>query len=94
MPRLRPEEGVVYLVRCNRCQEVIKFRVNLTHDLVAKIYRRGEEGPAFVSTKHVMGNGCFQVIKVQLQFSRARIQTNATIEGGAFTDSDHPPEEI
>lgn len=75
------EEDILYIyVRCGRCQEVIRGRIDLRNEL-----SRSDGG--FVWRKELMGTGknrCFQRIEVILEFDDQRKVTEQRIYGGRF----------
>jgi hypothetical protein len=71
--------GYLVYVRCNRCGEPIKTRIDLRNDLSA-----GDEG-GFVVHKTLVGKGlCFERIQVTLEFGERRNLISEEIEGGEF----------
>jgi hypothetical protein len=57
-------------VRCKRCGEVIRTRINLNNDLSAEY---DGEGTSYVCRKILMGEKrCFQQIEVMLKFDANR----------------------
>ena len=72
----------VFLVKCNRCGEIIEGRVDLDNDLSLK-----DEGEGYIVRKGLMGtNRCFQQIEVELNFDSSRQLQEKTITGGQFSD--------
>ena len=60
------DRGVYYYVRCDRCKEALKFRVDPLWDLGAS------DGGGYVVTKHIMGQKCFKTVEVVLTFDDRR----------------------
>jgi len=72
-------------VKCNRCGEVIRARVDLRNDLSAEYEEGG--GMYYFSRKVLMGQGhCFQRVEVELIFSSDYALVNREITGGQFTE--------
>jgi hypothetical protein len=72
-------------VKCNRCGEVIRTRVNLMNDLSAE-FTAGDQ-PVYFCRKMLMGEGrCFQRVEVELTFDQNRRLVNREISGGQFVD--------
>jgi hypothetical protein len=70
-------------VRCKRCGEVIKTRVDLLNDLSLQ-----DEG-GYVTHKTVVGNQlCFQRIEVTLHFDSQRRLTGEDIAHGEIISAD------
>lgn len=80
-------------VRCNRCDETICARINLSNDLSIK-YDNG--GTKYFCRKTIIGEGhCFQRIEVELTFGKNRNVIHREIQGGQFISKkeylvDHP----
>lgn len=69
-------------VRCHRCGEAIRGRVNLYNDLSAEY--EGGQTTLFVR-KVLTGEGrCFQRVEVELTFDANRKLLNREIQGGLF----------
>jgi len=82
----REEEGDVHweYVRCSRCGEKIRVRVDLRNELTSQF--EGGEGAYYVR-KGVVGSGktrCFQMIEVELFFDPNRRLVSRYISGGEF----------
>jgi hypothetical protein len=86
-------EGVSYWysVKCNRCGEQIRARVDLRNDL-SVFYGDEEEAGAsapqgYYCRKVIIGeNLCFQKIEVELTFDNNRKVIDRKISGGVFVD--------
>jgi hypothetical protein len=73
-----------YTVRCKRCGEEIKARIDLRNDLTID-YDTG--GDSYFCRKVIMGAGyCFQQIEVQMRFNSKRQLSDRQITGGEFLD--------
>jgi len=69
-------------VRCNRCGETIRARVNLYNDLTPN-YEEG--GSTYFCRKVLMGESlCFQRIEVSLTFDQNRKVIDQQATGGKF----------
>ncbi|CAG0966585.1 hypothetical protein ANAEL_00942 [Anaerolineales bacterium] len=72
----------IFSVKCNRCGEVIKGRVDLSNDLSVE-YEKG--GDIFYARKILIGeNRCFQRIEVELKFNTDRKLLEQHVTGGQF----------
>lgn len=71
-------------VRCRRCGEVIKSRIDLSNDLSLK-----EEG-GFIVNKTLIGGSrlCFERIEVSLTFDSNRQLIERDIRGGDFISAE------
>jgi hypothetical protein len=72
------DRGVYYYVRCDRCKEALKFRVDPLWDLGAA------DGGGYVVTKHIIGQKCFKTVEVVLTFDDHRVESERQIYGGTF----------
>lgn len=73
-----------FVVKCNRCGEVIEGRVNLNNDL--SVEYEGDRTVYYVR-KVLMGTGlCFQQIEVELKFDEPRKLIEKHISGGQFVE--------
>jgi hypothetical protein len=74
-------------VKCKRCGEIIRARVNLNNDLSPN-YEEGQTDPTYFCRKVIIGDqGCFQRIEVELSFDAHRQIIERKITGGYFVDS-------
>ena len=72
-------------VKCNRCGEVIRSRVNLYNDLSLE-YDENEKATYFCR-KVLIGEGrCFQRIEVELTYDVNRMLLSREITGGEFVE--------
>jgi hypothetical protein len=70
-----------FSVRCDRCDETIEGKVNLSNDLSLD-----DEG-GYRVRKVLMGGGhCFQQIEVNLKFDASRQLQERQISGGKFVE--------
>ena len=75
-----------FRVKCNRCGEIIKGRVDLDNDLSIE-YEDDRE--VYISHKGLTGSGenhCFQQINVELKFSSTKAVIDEQIQGGTFVE--------
>ena len=73
------ENGYWIYVRCHRCNEVIKTRIDLRNDLSPR-----DEG-GYLVNKTLIGNQlCFERIEVTLTFDDSRRPVDQTIARGSF----------
>lgn len=81
-----PKDAHLYwvYVQCDRCQEKIRFHVDMRNDLSIQ-YGESEKEDVYFTRKRVIGRqGCFQAIDVELTFDRDRRLVNQQITGGRF----------
>ncbi len=79
-----PEANVYWVyVKCNRCGEKLRSRVNLSNDLSINYVGKGKD--TYFTHKVIMGSGiCFQRIDVELTFNKNRKLIKKEIQGGGF----------
>jgi hypothetical protein len=78
--------GYWIAVRCNRCGEVIRTRVNLANDLSLN----EEDGKTtYYCRKVLIGEkGCFQRVEVELTFDDQRKLIGHEVTGGKFIEGE------
>ena len=75
-------------VRCSRCGEVIRARIDLTNDLSAE-YGEGDQETAFLCRKVLVGKqGCYAPIEILLHFDGGRELIDRQITGGKFAEEE------
>jgi hypothetical protein len=73
-------------VRCDRCGETIRTRIDLNHDLTAE-FGEGEREAAYFCRKVLIGKqGCYVPIEVLLKFDARRSLMEKQITGGRFME--------
>jgi len=83
------EDGSAYwiYVRCNKCGERLRGRVNLYNDLSVEYQGRNEQ--TYQCRKTLVGRtGCFQRIELDLIFNKKRKLVEREISGGDFIEAD------
>ncbi len=86
-PPNKPDEfGYWVVVKCNRCGEKLRARIDLRNDPSAEYDEAGHT--TFYVRKTLMGEGhCFQRVEVELTFDgERRTVLNREISGGQFLD--------
>ena len=79
-PALGDERSYWIYARCNRCNEVLKARIDLYNDLSLD-YDDSKNG--FYCRKVIMGTSrCFQQIEVSLHFDQKRKLNDSQVVGG------------
>ena len=75
-------------VKCNRCGEVIRARVDLRNDLSID-YGEEDNQTTYFCRKTLMGEQhCFQKVEVELRFDQARKLIDRQISGGQFVEEE------
>lgn len=74
-----------FTVKCNRCGEIIKGRINVNNELSVEY---GSDGSSvYYGRKVLMGSGrCFQQIEVELKFNESRKLLEKHVTGGQFVE--------
>ena len=71
-------------VRCDRCHETIRSRVDLYNDLSIQ-YGEGKDNEVFFTRKMIMGNkDCYERMIMELTFDKHRRLKDKSIENGTF----------
>lgn len=74
------------VVKCKRCGEIIRTRVNLNNDLSVEYGPSGSPSE-YLCRKVLMGEGrCYQQVEVRLVFSPGRKLLSKEISGGEFVE--------
>lgn len=71
-------------VRCSRCGEALRVRVDQRYDLASEWRDTGEPGPAYTMHKDIVGDRCFQRISVDVGFDAGFQVVEQRIRGGEF----------
>ena len=71
-------------VRCDKCGETIKTRLDLRHDLTPNYSAEGRVINYFLRKVLIGSQRCFEPIEVKLTFDPQRRPTSREITGGQF----------
>jgi hypothetical protein len=71
-------------VRCDKCGETIKTRIDLSHDLTPNYSDEGRVTDYVVRKVLIGSQRCFEPIEVELTFDAQRRVTSREITGGQF----------
>jgi hypothetical protein len=75
-------------VKCDKCAEVLKGRVDLHNDLSIQ-YDQSGGGSSYYCRKVFIGsNRCYRPIEVELTFDKNRRLVNQEINGGSFVSEE------
>jgi len=78
-----PDYSTFITVRCNRCGEVIRARIDLRNDLTINY----DDNTTYYCRKVIIGEQrCYKQIEVELTFDNRKKLINRQISGGAFVD--------
>lgn len=81
------DQGLYYYVRCDKCGEKIRFRVDPHWDL-APLYDGDDRASCYQVTKHIVGQKCFRPIEVTLTFDQNRKESGRTVTGGRLVSAE------
>jgi len=83
--------GLYVYVRCSKCAEAVKVRINLSNDLSELMADDDSDRiVGYAAEKGVVGSNfmCGQTMRLYLTFDRSRRLTDKRVEGGAFISED------
>lgn len=83
-PKGEEKDALWVYVRCHRCGEKIKTRIDLSHDLTPNYSDEGGIANYFLRKVLVGSKGCFEPIEVELTFDAQRRVSSRAITGGQF----------
>jgi hypothetical protein len=89
-PASGSDTAIWIYVRCGRCGEKIRSRVDLLHDLSVN-YGERDADTTYFTRKALMGEQrCYQLVEVELTFDHRHQLTDRKIKGGEFiTEEDY-----
>jgi len=79
--------GIFYpfSVKCKRCGEIIRGRVNVYNEPSMELDEKGK--PYYTCRKVLIGNGyCFEKIEVVFKFDESKRMLDREISGGEFVE--------
>lgn len=71
-------------VRCSRCGEIIRSRIDLANDLSAEYGEDNKETHYLCRKVLIGGQGCYVPIEIMLEFDAGRNLIDRQITGGKF----------
>jgi len=77
--RPRDPDGIYFYVRCGRCGEKLKVRVDRRFDL-----RQDLDEGGYILRKEMMDGKCFSLMYATVRFDGSKRITSQKIEGGEF----------
>ena len=75
--------GMYYYIRCNRCSEVIRVRINPMNDL-----SHSDDDKALFTRKTIIGRRCYNRIEAEFTYNANRKLINSEINGGTLVTID------
>jgi hypothetical protein len=82
------DSGIYYYIRCDRCGDFVRIRLNPTSELQQEFSTTGDFVRGYYVRKMVVDQRCFRPIEVELRFDSRRRETSREITGGQFVDAD------
>ncbi|MCJ7530162.1 MAG: hypothetical protein MUO64_03930 [Anaerolineales bacterium] len=89
-PRGHTETALWLFVKCNRCGEVLRTRIDLRNDL-SQADVEEEEDQTYICRKILVGSRhCFQRIEIECRYDQQHRLLDRKIQGGKFiTEQDY-----
>ncbi|MBP1692353.1 MAG: hypothetical protein H6Q37_236 [Chloroflexi bacterium] len=82
-PQKAPDYSTNISVKCNRCGEIIRARIDLRNDLTINY----DNNTTYYCRKVIIGEQrCYQKIEVELTFDARKKLISRLISGGEFVD--------
>ena len=78
------DNAYYYYLRCEKCGEGIRVRVDRANDLAQDFEGGGDNPSGYTVTKGIVGKRCFRPISVTIKFDGARREVSRSAEGGEF----------
>ena len=89
------DRGVYVYVQCNRCQDVVRVRINMSSE-VSEISDEPDDdedlsglaygGAKYIVSKGVVDSKCFRPMKLRVLFDGRRKQVDQAVDGGTVVD--------
>lgn len=76
--------GYYYFVRCSKCGEAIRVRVDRANDLAQEFEDGGDHPSGYAATKGVVGKRCFRTMSLTIRYDRGRRETSRSVDGAEF----------
>jgi len=81
----RDPNAIHFYVRCNKCGEKIRLRVDKRYDLMRDYDRGpGDVGSGYALRRDILGNKCFQMMHMQVFLDNSYRILSQDITGGEF----------
>lgn len=85
-PARSSDTGYYFSVRCKRCGETLRGRVDMRNDLSID-YGEGDGQVSYFCRKVLIGEQrCFQTIEVELRFDGRHTLIERQVQGGEFIE--------
>ena len=89
------DRGRYWYVRCNRCQDVVRVRINMANEVSevsdtpdddADTMRPSNPNARYAITKGVVDSKCFRPMRLTILFDGRRRELESTVDGGTIAD--------
>ncbi len=78
------QSAIYYFVRCGKCGEAIRIRINRQSDLAQEFEGQGDFPSGYSVSKEIIGQKCFNRIEFNAHFDSKYREVDKQIRGGAF----------
>jgi hypothetical protein len=84
----RDNRSLWLYVKCDKCGEILKGRVDLYNDLSVQYEDSGRQSSYFCRKVFMGSNRCYQPIEVELSFDKNRQLSDEEIRGGKIVSEE------
>jgi hypothetical protein len=86
-----PDRGLYRYVRCNKCKDVVRVRINVTNEVSELSENQEEDGGEIAATnpaaryavsKGVVDSKCFRKMRLTILFDGRKHELESSVEGG------------
>lgn len=78
------DRGLYYFLRCDKCGEIIRFRVDPRWDLEEQFEESSDFPTSYAASKDVVGQKCFRTIHATIEFDRGKREVSRSASGAQF----------
>ena len=78
------DNAYYYYLRCEKCGEKIRVRVDRANDLAQDFEGGGDNPSGYTVTKGVVGKKCFRPISLTVNYDSGRREVSRSAEGAEF----------
>jgi len=82
------DRGLYLYVRCDRCQDIVRVRINLANDLQQEFVENSDDVAGYSLTKGIVDSKCFRPMTLTMRFDRRRNELERSVEGGTLVDQE------
>lgn len=84
----RDDRADYFHVRCSKCGEIVRVRVDRSNDLAQEFEDGGDHPTGYSATKGVVGNRCFRTMTLSVEYDRSKRVASTSVEGGAMATAE------